>query len=137
MYVRKVTLSFKFILWSLINWRIFIAKLQLLLITSKIAWFQNKEYQIKSSQDDFIKHASFHLLQGVPLTSLTFKHPITQKRCTFDPCWKAKMSFGGVNSFQCLNCLFAILEMNLYLSNAFWLYHHGVKNAYFQNYKLL
>ena len=38
--------------------------------------------------------------------------------------------------FTIFSCLFTIFKSNVRLSNAFWLYKHGVKNAYFQSYEL-
>ena len=54
---------------------------------------------------------------------------------------KAKMCLAGVSLFwffSCLftifSCLFTIFKINVHLSNAFWLYQHRVRNAYFQRY---
>ena len=45
---------------------------------------------------------------------------------------KAKMCLGGLHLFSFFSCLFRILKMNGGFQNTFWLYQHGVKNAYFQ-----
>ena len=42
-----------------------------------------------------------------------------------------------VHLFQFFCYLFTRFIMNAHLSNVFWLYKHGVKNVYFQSYKLL
>ena len=47
---------------------------------------------------------------------------------------KAKMCLRGVNKYWFFNCLLTIFRIKCHLSNTFWLYHYGVKNACFQSY---
>ena len=81
-------------------------------------------------------------LQGDPNQNFWFQMTITQKLSTFDPMTKMRLRGGWfflkiVNKqLKNVNKLLKI-EKNCHLSNAFWLYQHRIRNAYFQSYSHL